>query len=153
MKSFCSYFSSRIACKRCGSSTPHAMVRMLNAEEEEQSHRHASWGCCCLRPRAPPYLVAGAKFPPIGGERQHAHRQIHKAADLQVHVAPTWSLGSGHNIPTPDHVAVAALYTRSQREEEAQNLDWDSVPWRARNEMPQKSSKEAFQSAPNNFFP
>lgn len=97
---------------------PHAVMEMLNLEKNEgQSPKHLGQGCCCIGPRSHPYLVAGAKFSPIGWEGQHAHCQIQEAADLQVHVAATWSLGSGHNVPTPDHVAVAALYTRSQRDE------------------------------------
>lgn len=109
------------------------------------SIRGGGYGHCCLSPRSCPYLVAGAEFSPISWERQHAHRQVHEAADLQVHIAPAWSLGSGHSIPTPDHVAVAALHTRSQKE------DTESAPgqfaittqeWNA-----PETSNEAFQAA------
>lgn len=104
--------------------------------------------CCCLGPQSCPYLVTGAKFFPIGREGQHAHCQIHEAADLQVHVAATWSLGSGHNVPTPDHVAVAALHTRSQKEErKAQSVVWGSLQSVLRDGLPQ-----AFPFAPSNSF-
>lgn len=96
---------------------PHAVVGMLNLKNEGQSPKRVGQGCRYISPRNHPYLVAGAEFSPIGWEGQHAHCQIQEAADLQVHVAATRSLGSGHNVPTPDHVAVAALYTRSQRDE------------------------------------
>lgn len=126
---------------------------MLNMEKnEEQSLRHSGLGRPCLGPRSYPYLVAGAKFSPIGRERQHAHRQIHEAANLQVHVAPTWSLGSGHNVSPPDHVAIAALHTRSQREEKAQNLDWGNLQSGLRNEEPPKLPKKLSNHPPIIFF-
>lgn len=123
---------------------------------------HAEMGCwiwqvrsrnlrqehCCLGPRSRPYLVTGAKFSPIGWEGQHAHCQVHKAADLQVHIASTWSLGRGHNVPTPDHVAVAALHTRSQKDErKAQSGDWGHLQSGLRDGLPQ-----AFQFGPSNSF-
>lgn len=46
---------------------PHAVMEMLNLEKNEgQSPKHLGQGCCCIGPRSHPYLVAGAKFSPIG---------------------------------------------------------------------------------------
>lgn len=125
----------------------HAVVGMLNLENNEgQSPKNLGQGCHCINPRNPPYLVAGAEFSPIGWEGQHAHCQIQEAADLQIHVAATRSLGSGHNVPTPDHVAVAALYTRSQRDEGTELGLWQFTV------RTQEWNAQASQSACNNFF-
>lgn len=97
-----------------GSSPAHSMMGMPNIERMRD--REVIWGHCCLSPRSRSYLVTSAKFSPVGWEGQHAHCQIYEAADLQVHVAATWLLGSSHDVPSPDHIAVAALYTRGQKD-------------------------------------
>ena len=130
-----------MALDHVGTSTPCVVVKLPATQKtEEQCPEHPGLGCHHRHgPRSHSYLVAGAKFPPVGRKGQHAHRQIHKAADLQVHVAATRSLGCSHDVPTPDHVAIAAFHARSQREQKTKNnLDWGSLQSRLRTEMPPK---------------
>lgn len=105
-----------MACEPRGLLNPICRGGDADGEEQGAEPQACRLGMLLSWPQSHPYLITGTELSPIGWERQHAHRQIHEAADLQVHIAPAWSLRSGHNIPTPDHVAVAAFHAGNQRE-------------------------------------